>query len=81
MEIREEGEAKGKAKKARRILSLLGRDQFGEPSAKVQATLDSLTDLSRLEKLTVRLRHAESWQNLLGTPATWRRSSRRKPPT
>jgi predicted transposase YdaD len=74
-----EGEAKGRAKEARKILLLLGRDQFGEPSATVQAALDVLDDVNRLEALTMRLKHAASWQELLGLPGTRRRSARKKP--
>jgi hypothetical protein len=74
-----EGEAKGKAKEARKILLLLGRDQFGEPAANVQAALDALADVNRLEELTVRLKHAASWQELLGLAGPRRRSPRRKP--
>jgi hypothetical protein len=81
--ILEEGEAKGEARgeanEARKILLLLGRDQFGEPSAKVRATLDGLADVSRLEELTIRLKHATSWQDLLAPPASRQRSPRRKP--
>ncbi len=57
---------KGKAEEARRILLLLGRDQFGEPSAEVQAVLDALSDVQRLEDLTVRVKRASSWHELLG---------------
>jgi hypothetical protein len=60
------GEARGKTEEARRILLLLGRDQFGEPSAEVQAALDAVADVSRLEELTLRLKHVSSWQELLG---------------
>jgi hypothetical protein len=76
--ILEEGEARGKAAQTRKILLLLGRDQFGEPAANVQAALDALADVNRLEELTVRLKHAASWQELLGLAGPRRRSSRRK---
>jgi predicted transposase YdaD len=56
----------GEVKEARKLLLLLGRDQFGEPSAEVQTALDALTDVSRLEELTLRLKHVSSWQELLG---------------
>ena len=69
----------GKAEEARKILLLLGGDRFGEPSAKVQAALNSLADVSRLEELTVRVKHAASWQELLGPAIPRRRSLRRKP--
>jgi predicted transposase YdaD len=76
---RAEGEAKGKTAEARRMLLLLGREQFGEPSAQVQAILDGLTDVALLERLTLQLKHATSWQELLGKPSSRRRSPRRKP--
>lgn len=59
------GEAKGKAEEARRILLLQGRRRFGEPSAEVVATLEALTDVEKLEDLTVRMLEATSWQDLL----------------
>jgi hypothetical protein len=77
--ILREGEAKGKAEEARKILLLLGRDQLGEPAPEVRAALDALADVNRLEELTVRLKHATSWQELLGLSGPRRRSPRRKP--
>jgi hypothetical protein len=76
--ILNEGEAKGKADEARRILLLLGRDQLGEPTASALAATDALSDVNRLEQLTLRLKHVASWQELLGLSGP-RRSSRRKP--
>jgi predicted transposase YdaD len=73
------GEARGKAKKARKILLLIEREQFAEPSANVQAALNALADVNRLEELTVRVKHAASWQELLGLPVLRRRTPRRKP--
>jgi len=73
------GEAKGQAKEARKILMLLGREQFGEPSANVQAAMNALADVNQLEELTVRVKHAASWQELLGLAVPRRRSPRRKP--
>ena len=60
------GEAKGKLEEARKILLLLGRRRFGEPSAEVAAGLEAVTDLNRLEELNERLLQATSWQELLG---------------
>ena len=59
------GEAKGKLEEARRILLMMGRNRFGEPSPEVAARLDAVTDLNRLEELSVRLLQAASWQELL----------------
>jgi hypothetical protein len=59
------GKAEGKAEEARRILLLIGRAHFGEPPADVQAALDAITDVSRLEELAVRSREVSDWQELL----------------
>jgi hypothetical protein len=72
------GKAEGKAEEARRILLILGRDQFGEPTASARTVLDGLDDLNRLEKLAKRLKQARSWQELLDIPGRRRPSPRRK---
>jgi hypothetical protein len=69
------GKAEGEANEARKILLLLGREQLGEPSANQQAALDAITDTDQLNDLIVRLRHAASWQEMLGSR---RRLPRRK---
>jgi predicted transposase YdaD len=61
-----EGRVEGKVEEARKILLMMGRNRFGEPSAEVTARLDAVTDLNRLEALIVRLYQATSWQELLG---------------
>jgi predicted transposase YdaD len=77
--ILREGEAKGEANEARKMLLLQGRSRFGEPSPEVVAALQALTDVSRLEDLGVRLLQASSWHELLGLNGPNRRSrSRRK---
>jgi hypothetical protein len=62
--ILDEGEAigiaKGKAEEARKMLLLQGREQFGEPSAKIVALLDALTDLRQLEALVIRLLYVKT---------------------
>jgi hypothetical protein len=73
-----EGEAKGKAEEARRMLLLLGREQFGEPSANIAAQLDAVTDLGRLEALLLRLLHAKTWEELLDVNGTTRHPRRRR---
>ena len=60
------GKAEGKAEEARRILFLLGREQLGEPSAEVRVLVESVGDVSRLEDLTLSLKKASSWHQLLG---------------
>ena len=71
-EGRAEGRAEGEADEARKLLLLQGRDQFGEPSAKIVARLDTVTDLGRLEALVLRLRHVKTWEELLGANGTTR---------
>jgi predicted transposase YdaD len=56
---------KGEAKEARKLLLLMGRSRFGEPSPEVVAALEAVTDLNRLEELSVRLLQVSSWQELL----------------
>jgi hypothetical protein len=74
----EEGAAIGEAKEARKMLLLQGRDRFGEPSAKIVALLDGLTDLHQLEALAIRLLHVKTWEELLGVNGTPRRPRGRK---
>lgn len=76
--IIEEGKVEGKAEEARRMLLLMGRDQFGEPSAKIVALLDAMTDLGRLEALALRLLHVKTWEELLGMNGTARHQRGRK---
>jgi predicted transposase YdaD len=73
-----EGKAKGMAEEARRVLQLLGREQFGEPSAKMAALLDAVTDLGRLEALVIRLLHVKTWEELLGVNGTTRHARGRR---
>src|SRR5436309_247206 len=56
----------GEAREARKILLLQGRSRFGEPSSEAVAALDGVTDVQKLEELSVRLLQATSWQELLG---------------
>ena len=72
-----EGLAKGELEEARKILLLLGRRHFGEPSAEALAAVNALTDVRKLEELTLRLLQAASWQELLGPDGAGRRG--RKP--
>jgi predicted transposase YdaD len=72
------GKAEGIAEEARKILLLQGQCRFGEPSADVVAALDALTDVTKLEELTVRLLQAASWQELLGLNGPSRRSRGRR---
>lgn len=74
LEILEEGEAKGRVAEAKRFLLRLGKVQFGLPDRATKAALDAVTDPERLEQLGERVLHVSSWQELLGTPSTQKRS-------
>jgi predicted transposase YdaD len=67
-EGRAEGEAKGRAEEARKLLLRQGHRRFGPPSAVQEAALVAITDLDRLERLSDRLLDVGSWQELLDTP-------------
>lgn len=73
-----EGVTKGKAEEARKMLLLMGREQFGEPSARIVALLDAVTDLGQLEALGLRLLHVKTWEELFGVNGTKRRPRGRK---
>ncbi len=51
------------------MLLLFARDRFGEPPADVQAALEAVADVDRLEALAPRVIHVASWHELLGLPA------------
>lgn len=72
------GKAEGKAEEARKMLLLQGRDRFGEPSAKIAALLNALTDVGQLEALGLRLLHVKTWEELFGVHGTTRQPRRRK---
>ncbi len=67
-EGRAEGETKGRAEEARKLLLRLGRKHLGEPEATVEAAVRAITDLDRLELMAERVSEVASWQDLLQTP-------------
>ena len=76
--ILEEGKAEGKAEGTRKMLLLQGREQFGEPSARIVALLDAVTDLGQLEALMIRLLHVKTWEEFLGVNGTTGSPRRRR---
>ena len=76
--IIEEGEAKGKALEARKMIVLQGGSKFGKPSAEVEAALNALSDVRKLEKLGVRLLRVSSWEELLDLNGRGRRGQKKK---
>ncbi len=73
-----EGKAEGEIQGAQKILLLLGRDRFGEPSAEELAAIHAVTDVQKLGELSLRLLHASSWQELLGRNGAGRRRRGKK---
>jgi hypothetical protein len=66
--ILREGKAEGRVEEVRRILLRQGQKRFGAPPAAVTDTLESLSDLDRMERMADRVLEIASWQELLDTP-------------
>jgi hypothetical protein len=76
----EEGVVKGRLEEARRILVLLGEQQFGTPaSPRARANVKAINSLEQLEQLTRRALRVHSWEELLADvvvpepPRGWRK--------
>jgi len=65
-EGRAEGRVEGRAEEARRILKRLATRRLGDPSPEVEALIDAIVDLERLEQLADRVLDVSSWQELVG---------------
>jgi predicted transposase YdaD len=66
--ILDEGRAEGSTQEARRILLRVGRKRFGGADEAVQAALQAIADLERLERMSERLLDVTTWGELLETP-------------
>lgn len=64
MAILEEGEEI----RAKKVIRRLGEKRFGPAGDAMEARLDAIKDLGRLDRLEDRLLDATSWQDLLDTP-------------
>jgi predicted transposase YdaD len=62
---REEGREEGRAGEARKIILRLGRKRLGAVDETVEAKLNEIVDLERLEALTERIDQVSSWDELL----------------
>ena len=62
------GRDEGCAEEARRILRQLGIRRFEMPAPHIEAALDAIADLERLEQLAVRVFEAKTWDELLAQP-------------
>ncbi len=60
-----EGKAEGRAEGERTIILRQGRIRFGAPNADTLARLESITSLTRLEQLSLRLLSVETWEELV----------------
>ena len=68
---------KGRIEGARRYLLLLGEQKFGPPDAGVRTSIETISDIARLEELAVRWLSASSWAELLAPPVRHRSCRRR----
>jgi len=64
----DEGIAKGLVEGERRILRRQATRRFGKPNAQIEAKLDAIADLERLEQLSDRVHEVGSWDELLAQP-------------
>jgi hypothetical protein len=60
-----EAMAEGMAQGAKETLLRLGRKRFGAPGPALEAKIEALTELERLEELTDRLLEVSSWDELI----------------
>jgi len=58
----------GRAEEAKRILKRQGSRRFGKPDAHIEAAIDAITDLDRLEQLSDRVLEVTTWGELLAQP-------------
>lgn len=65
--IIEKGRSSGRMEEARRLLMLMGKKRFGNPSTSVRKVLTAITDIERLEKLSIDLLDATTWEELLAS--------------
>jgi predicted transposase YdaD len=67
-EGRVEGRIEGRLEGEIRLLLRQGRKRFGPPDPATEATLSSIQDVERLERMGEALLSVDSWQALLATP-------------
>jgi len=58
----------GRAEEAKRILKRQGSKRFGKPEPLIEAALDAIADLERLEQLSDRVLEVTGWEELLAQP-------------
>jgi hypothetical protein len=65
--ILDEGRDEGRLEQTRKMILRQGRELFGEPDKTTTATINALSDLERLERMSVRLVRASGWEEILQT--------------
>jgi hypothetical protein len=63
-----EGKLEGQTMTARRLLVSLGKNKFGSADSVIEAAVDAIADVDRLERMANRVLHASSWTEILATP-------------
>jgi hypothetical protein len=58
----------GQEKHARHSILRMGTRRFGPAEKSIESTLQSITDLERLDRMLDRIHDASTWQDLLATP-------------
>ncbi len=58
----------GREEEAKKLILLMGRERFGPADEQVKTKLSAITDLDRLEGLSLKLLRASSWPELLDVP-------------
>jgi predicted transposase YdaD len=66
---RAEGLSMGRLEEARQLLLRLGRKRLGQPDAEVEASVQAISELERLESLIERVIEVASWRDLLQATA------------
>ena len=66
--ILRDGRARDCAEEAKRILKRLGSKRFGKPEPRIEAEIDAIADLEKLEQLTDRVLEVTAWEELLAQP-------------
>jgi hypothetical protein len=66
--ILREGETAGQVRHARRTLLRLGRQQFGPPDPQIEAAIEAISSLDRLDQLTDQVLKSKNWQELMTEP-------------
>ena len=60
--------SEGRAEGAKRILKRLGSKRLGKPEPRIEAEIDAIADLEKLEQLSDRVLEVTDWEELLAQP-------------